>query len=358
VPKAGWVKGLVLWQEKDYNGAAKAFASAAESPYATGWMVAAASYWAGRAQMRAGNHTKVRRWVKKAAEYPRTFYGVIASHALGAEEDFNWRIEKFNSKHADLINETKAGRRATLLIQAGRSDLAQEELFYLDVQEDEKLKAALLAYADHYKLADLSMRLANAVKPSNGGLYDAALYPDVAWKPYGGFKVDKALINAVIRQESRFQVGAKNPSGATGIMQVMPQTAKYILAKTHGGFDEAFDYLHRPEVNMEFGQTYLHYLLNHPVVDGDLFSLAIAYNAGPGNLAKWKKEREHIDDPLMFVETIPFNETRAFVDRVLSNYWIYRKRFGQDAPSLQSVAEGGWAHYAPQDETGFALAMN
>ena len=109
------------------------------------------------------------------------------------------------------------------------------------------------------------------------------------------------------------------------------------------------DKLHQPEVNLEFGQTYLHYLLNHKAVGQDLFSMAMAYNAGPGNLSKWKREREHMTDPFLFIETIPFHETRAFVDRVMANYWIYRIRYNQDTPSLNDVAEGRWARYIAQD---------
>ncbi|HPF77678.1 MAG TPA: lytic transglycosylase domain-containing protein, partial [Alphaproteobacteria bacterium] len=93
-------------------------------------------------------------------------------------------------------------------------------------------------------------------------------------------------------------------------------------------------------------------------VGQDLLSLAIAYNAGPGNLAKWKEERAHIEDPLLFIETIPFNETRAFVERVLSNYWIYRIRLDQKTPSLDAVAKGQWARYAAQDGSFFNIAMS
>ena len=83
--------------------------------------------------------------------------------------------------------------------------------------------------------------------------------------------------------------------------------------------------------------------------------MTIAYNAGPGTLSRWKRERKQIKDPLLFIETIPYNETRAFIERVLSNYWIYRMRFNQDTPSLDAVAEGRWARYAAQDRESFKI---
>ena len=107
--------------------------------------------------------------------------------------------------------------------------------------------------------------------------------------------------------------------------------------------------LREPQVNLEIGQTYVNRLLDHGVVGRDLLLLTIAYNAGPGNLSRWKKERAGLSDPLLFIESIPYTETRAFVERVLSNYWIYRMRFQQPTPSLDAVTSGRWARYAAMD---------
>jgi len=349
VPQAAWVKGLAAWQSKDYTSSFKAFRIAADSQYSNGWLKSSAAYWASRAAMRSGNKKHVRKYVKQAASYPHSFYGVIANYALGEKDPFNWETPRLKSKHLNVIHATEVGRRAMFLIEADRLDLAQRELVYINIRNKPKLKEALIALSQHYNLADLSLRLGNAIKPSKDSLYDAALYPDATWVPQSGYKVDRALINAIIKQESRFQAGAKNPSGATGLMQLMPRTADYILSKTSHKDAQVIDKLHQPEVNLEFGQTYLHYLLNHKAVGQDLFSMAMAYNAGPGNLSKWKREREHMTDPLLFIETIPFHETRAFVDRVMANYWIYRIRYNQDTPSLNDVAEGRWARYIAQD---------
>ncbi len=357
IPQAGWVKGLVHWQKANYKQSAQAFETAATSPYSSGWMISAAAYWASRAHMRAGNVKLVGKWLDLAAIYPRTFYGLIAVRALGHDSEFNWSTPSLTRENIKYIEGTKNGVRAIALIKAGQRNIAELELRNINPGRSIEKQKALLAYADYYQLPSLSMRLANAYTNPKGGLYDSALYPVVGWKPQKGYRVDKALIHAIVRQESRFQVSASNPSGATGLMQLMPATANYVSGHNIYHEPQGRHQLKTPEINLEIGQTYVEELLNHKSVGQDLLSLAIAYNAGPGNLSRWKKERSHMQDPLLFIETIPFNETRAFVERVLSNYWIYRIRMNQKTPSLDAVAKGKWARYAAQDSGIKLLAM-
>lgn len=351
-PMAGWVKGLVEWQKKNYKNSARAFEATATSPYSSGWMVSAAAYWASRANMRAGNVSIVHQWLKLSATYPRTFYGLIATRALGRNSKFNWSIPSLTREHVKIIESTKKGARAAALVSIGRVDLAENELLNMHPERSVSKQQALLAYAHHYKLPALQMRLANAYASPKGLLYDAALYPVPAWEPARGYRVDKALIHAIVRQESRFRVSASNPSGATGLMQLMPSTANHVSGKNIYSDKNGQYQLKDPKVNLEIGQSYIEELLNHKSVGQDLLSLAMAYNAGPGNLSRWKRERSHIDDPLMFIETIPFSETRAFVERVLSNYWIYRMQMNQKTPTLDAVAHGKWARYVAQDNGG------
>jgi soluble lytic murein transglycosylase len=116
---------------------------------------------------------------------------------------------------------------------------------------------------------------------------------------------------------------------------------RYIGARRDGLFD--------PKQNVEIGARYIRYLLEKEAVNGGLFRLAIAYNAGIGNLIRWRREIKDNDDPLLFIESIPSRETRVFVERVLANYWIYRDRMGQPAPSRDDVAQGRWPIYAKQE---------
>ena len=361
VPLAGWVRGLAHWQEQNYGEAASAFEMAARSPYASGWLVSAAAYWASRAHMRSGNIALVEKLLELSATYPRTFYGLIATRSLGRINKFDWSVPTLKRKHIKFIEETAQGRRAAALIAAGQIDLAESELRNINPGRSIDKQEALLAYAHHHHLPALSMQLGNAFNTPKGGFYDAALYPVASWKPKSGYRIDQALIYAIIRQESRFRVSAQNPSGATGLMQLMPATANYIAGTSIYENASGQHQLKNPEMNLDIGQAYIERLLNHKSVGQDLLSLAIAYNAGPGNLSRWKAERSDMLDPLLFIETIPYNETRAFVERVLSNYWIYRMRLKQDTPSLDAVAQGKWARYAAQDngsrEAGRSLAI-
>jgi soluble lytic murein transglycosylase-like protein len=343
VPVAGWVRGMVEWQRGDYGDAASAFEVTASSPYSSGWLVSAAAYWASRAHMRNGNSELISKWLTLATTYPRTFYGLVATRALGNNNSFNWDIPTLSREDIKIVENTNQGKRAYALIQSGQSALAEMELKTLSFNDDVRKKRALLSYANNYNLPSLLMSLGNSFSGPRGDFYDAALYPLTSWEPEGGFIVDKSLMHAVIRQESRFNQLASNPSGATGLMQLMPSTANHVSGQKIYQEASGQHQLKKPELNMALGQKYIQELLNYNSVNQDLLSMAIAYNAGPGNLSKWKSERSHVKDPLLFIETIPFPETRAFVERVMANYWIYKMRLNEPTPSLDAVAEGKWA---------------
>jgi soluble lytic murein transglycosylase-like protein len=98
------------------------------------------------------------------------------------------------------------------------------------------------------------------------------------------------------------------------------------------------------------GQRYLHYLARTEAVGNDLIRMLAAYNAGPGNLAKWLPAARHRDDPLLFIEAIPFDETRAHVQRVLAYSWIYASRLGLPAPSLDQLVQGEFPRFLSTQE--------
>ncbi len=151
-----------------------------------------------------------------------------------------------------------------------------------------------------------------------------------------------------MRQESQFNPRAASPAGARGLMQVLPSTANYILGQDR--YVKAYrDGLFDPEQSVAVGARYIRYLLRKKQVGNGLFRLAIAYNAGIGNLIRWQKTIKDNDDPLLFIEALPSRETRVFVERVLANYWIYRDRLGQRAPSREDVAQGRWPIYKRQE---------
>lgn len=336
VPLAGWIAGLASWQNGDYSKAASAFEVSANSKYASGWTAASSSYWAARAHMRAGNVKAVSPWLETAMSHPRTFYGLIATRSLGRDFDFNWKAPTFTKNYYDILMGIPAGNRAIALVAAGQVQKAESELIRVKPENDD-MRDALLAYASYAALPSLGMRLASMVSDGEGGYYDSALYPTGPWKPEDGYKIDPALIYAIARQESRFDPSAESSSGAVGLMQVLPSTATAIDEESR---------LTNPQENLEIGQRYIENLLKDKNVKGDMVMLLIAYNAGPGNLAKWKKQWPEVKDPLMFIELIPSSETRNYVERVLANFWIYRLKGGQPTPTLDALATGKIAKYA------------
>lgn len=356
-PLAGWVHGLAKWRQGLYAQAASSFEVAAYSPYSSGTMVASSAYWAARAHEKAGHERRHDQLLKVAADYPRTFYGLLALAALGENAALNWDTPSLSSADEKEILATGSGQRAEKLLAAGEVALAEDEIRALYIKGDSHRKKALLAYAYDRRLPSLTMKLAHAVGYKGRNVYDSALYPAMPWSPNQGFRIDRALIHAIIRQESRFNATAENKSsGATGLMQLMPNTANHVASTDIFTDREGKNLLKTAEVNLDLGQKYVEELLNNSLVGQDLLSLAIAYNAGPGTLARWKSERADIDDPLLFIETIPYAETRAYVERVLSNYWIYRMRFDQSNESMMALAESRWPRYAALDKGAVKFA--
>ena len=130
-------------------------------------------------------------------------------------------------------------------------------------------------------------------------------------------------------------------------MQLLPSTASNLVGETMNGRDRYK--LLDPDKNVQIGDQYLKWLMNISYIDRNLFKTVVAYNAGPGNLRRWMRELDYNDDPLFFIESIPASETRIFIEKVMSNYWIYRLRFGQPTPSLTQVSSGYWPLYQSFD---------
>jgi soluble lytic murein transglycosylase len=128
------------------------------------------------------------------------------------------------------------------------------------------------------------------------------------------YRLDPALLAAVIYQESKFQADAKSDSGAIGLMQLQPETAKGIAIRTGGSRFQTSD-LYNPEINVRYGSWYLRHLLNKY---GDEKTALAAYNAGQRNVDEWRAEGKEIQ----------FSETRAYVDKVEDLKGVYRDAYG------------------------------
>jgi soluble lytic murein transglycosylase-like protein len=204
-------------------------------------------------------------------------------------------------------------------------------------------------------MASLAMRLGTFLVHSGSELYDSTAYPAPPLTAKDGAVIDRELILALIRQESAFNPKAKSRAGARGLMQIMPRTASFV-AKDRRLRGAQRNQLFDPELNLKLGQKYIDILLADARIKGDLFRLLTAWNAGPGNLNKWSRKVQHNNDPLLFIESIPSRETRIFIERVLTNYWIYRIRFNQSLASMDALARGQWPHYTSERDLAVEVA--
>lgn len=348
VPLSDWVAGLAAWRTGDYQLAEAHFANLAFADSASPWEQSAGGYWAARAGLRGGRPASVSRYLARAAAEPRTFYGILAAQQLAQNPGYSWHPPELDGKTLERLDGVPAIRRALALAEAGQPHLADNEFKAIFSRADHELADAILALASQIGAPATAYYLARAKSQHAGMNYDAALYPLLPAIPGVNYRIDKALVHALIRQESHFNTNAKSRAGARGLMQLMPSTASFI------GADRSLrrgarSTLHSPYRNLELGQKYIDHLLGDDVIQGDLVKMIAAYNGGPGNLRKWLRATGYDDDPLLFIEAIPSRETRDYVEKVLTNFWIYRDRFGQPAPSLQAMAAGDWPRYIALD---------
>ncbi len=358
LPEANWTAGLASWRLGNREEAARYFQAASTVPGASDWLTSAAAFWAARAHLISGNPERVNPMLSRAAAYPRTFYGLLARRILGVPNKFDWQIPATENATFGNLMASNTGRRALGLIQVGEQRRAERDLRGLAGRSEPDLARDILALAGTANMPALAVRLNVLLYPGGGG-FDGAAYPVGNWQPANGFHVDKALVFALIRQESGFNPKAKSWAGARGLMQLMPRTASFVARdrRFHGG-GATRSTLFEPAVNLKLGQQYIEILLKDPKINGDLFLLAAAWNGGPGNLNKWRRNTDSMNDPLFFIESLPSRETRIFIERVLANLWIYRDRLGQPSPSLDAIAAGDWPVYVPLDNEPLKVADN
>ena len=271
---------------KDLDRAGRHFEALAHSTVADDWNRAAGAFWAARAYLIDRQPGRVNPLLAMAAENVRTFYGLIAARQLGVELDLQWKAPPLTLDDVAKVGKMPSARRAVALAQVGRSNLAKQELRRSYLLGDRLSGPTLLALAYKLEFPAMQMRMALGIRGKDNRPYDQALFPVPPWQPANGFATDRALIFAFMRQESGFNERAKSPMGALGLMQLMPRTASYVAGDQTLHRRNKWK-LYDPEYNLELGQKYLTYLLSNKLVKRDLFHLAVAYNAGPGNLSKW-----------------------------------------------------------------------
>jgi len=313
-------------------------------------------YWLGRNAERGGNAARARSLYNKAVErFPQTYFGNAAAARLAklgpGEENPPEFLEKIPPPPSlrpldEPIPVAAADRwaRAQALRAIAFDSSAEQELknayfatssprFLLEAAQaafDQGHYGAGMAYAriivpnfDARKISEVPVAAWKALYPLP---YEAALRREAAKNDF-----DPMFAAGLIRQESTFQADAVSHANAIGLMQVLPKTGKLLAKQLRVRY--AKDKLFEPDYNIELGMLYIAGLVRQT---GALEYAAAAYNAGEDRIAAWKAERNYEEIPEL-VESIPFTETREYVQVVLRNTEVYRMIYGQPSVARQTA---------------------
>jgi soluble lytic murein transglycosylase len=350
VALAGLVAGLAAWRRHQPERAATYFVAAAHAPVGSVAQHAAAAFWAARAQRQIGNPVAATFWLHEAAAQPMTFHGMIAQRALRLHSGIGADRDTLSQADVDAIAATPHGLQAFALLQVGQQDRAEACLRALwpTTKVDPTLGRALRLVASNAGLMDLAAQFAALTEVAEGHPSDASTLKLPPLHPTGGFRIDPSLVYALTRLESDFDSGAVSPSGARGLMQIMPYTARFITG------DPSLDgsRLRDPAFNLALGQRYVAYLATQDDVGGDLIRMLASYNIGPTSFSRLNDTIRYDNDPLLFIEAIPNPETRAFVRHGLTYSWIYAARLGRRPPGLDALVAGEFPRFTPAAHPG------
>ncbi|CAA7624696.1 lytic transglycosylase domain-containing protein [Magnetospirillum sp. SS-4] len=296
---------------------------------------ARAAYWAGRA-FEAGGDPKAREWFTRAARYPTAYYGQLAASKLG---DHHWPLPEDprpTAEDAARFGNRDVVQAARLLLGAGESESLRAFFIRLnDIVHTPGERTLVARLATKAGRDDLALTVARRSEREGVTLIEAG-WPVPRVGAEDGTP-EKALVLALIRQESGFMPAVQSTAGARGLMQLMPATAakvaKTLKLKFHPGR------LDDPDFNIQLGSAYLGEMLGN--FEGSYVLALASYNAGPGRARRWIREygdpREPAVDVVDWVEMIPFNETRNYVQRVIESVAVYRRRLGKPAgPTLEA----------------------
>jgi soluble lytic murein transglycosylase-like protein len=332
--------GFAAFLARDYEGAARRFRSYRVRDRSGSWM-SAALYWEGRAREADGDSaTAEELYGRISSSDPAGYYGLQASRRLGdpaldgVEADTTSQRTSAWTRRADsllarmaLLRDLGWQSRALLELEAVRPRL-------VSAGTD---RVAMARRLERSGWATPAIGMAWSAFAARNGRWSEGLLRAVFPMPFRDtivaaareVRVDPALLAAVVRQESAFDPDVVSSAGAIGLTQLLPSTAQRVARRAGLPVPDSID-LFDPGVNIELGARYLAELLER--YDGSRLAALVAYNAGPSRWARWRSLPERTADPELFVEAIPFSETRRYVKAVLRNQLLYRKLHGLEAP--------------------------
>ncbi len=285
------------------------------------------AYWLGRAADALGDRLLAARWYQTAAQHPTTFYGQLATLKLGG------KLRLPPNPHP-TPEEARAFKKNELVraveILAAYKQTNRLRPFVLRVGELEDSlgwKALAAALANAHGQHDLAITISKQAERKGRPLMTDG-YPSIATpesRPPSIPVLEKPLVLAMVRQESAFRTNAVSPAGARGLMQLMPGTASQVARKINVPYSRS-RLTTDPTYNLKLGEAYMGGLLQR--FDGSYVLALAAYNAGPERASTWMnangQARESVNSAIDWIEQIPFEETRNYVQRILESLQIYR----------------------------------
>lgn len=277
------------------------------------------TYWYARALKADGQNEKARENLELVAEQ-YNFYGQLAREDLGKSNHVPART-KVSDQDIDAVASRKGFTRGERLYAMNlRFEGNREWNWELRNMTDKQLLASA-EYAKRIGLYDRVVNTADRTKQEHDfSLRYPTPFRDQLSPIAKQIDLNLAWTYGLIRQESRFIMNASSSVGASGLMQVMPNTAKYV-AKKIGMASYTNDKLTDTKTNLTLGSNYLNMVLVD--LDGSWVLASAAYNAGPSRSKNWREKLTSPTEGAIFAETIPFNETRTYVKNVLANATYY-----------------------------------
>jgi soluble lytic murein transglycosylase len=287
-------------------------------------------YWKARALKAQGRAAEAQALLTPIAG-DFSFYGQLAAEELGGRTQSPVATYKPGKDEVAAIGKLPGLQRALTFYRLNLRFEGNREWNWTVRSLDDKGLLAAAELARRHEIYDRAINTAERTRELHDfSLRYLAPYRDVMKGYAGQQQLDEAWVYGLMRQESRFIVNAKSSAGASGLMQLMPATARWVAGKL-GLRNFSGTQTSEIETNINLGTWYMKHVLetldNHPVL------ASAAYNAGPGRARAWRG-----DGPMeaaIYTESIPFNETRDYVKKVMSNATYYSHQFGQTLMSLK-----------------------
>ncbi|MHA1540166.1 MAG: transglycosylase SLT domain-containing protein [Alphaproteobacteria bacterium] len=300
-----------------------------------------AAYWVARSYEELNKSSDAERWFEKASQYKGAFFGQLSIYRLGekyknvfsADQEIDADIkERISQKELikifDMLIKVKRYGHARIFFSKALGEIdAIDELRFL-FQKADALQEAERGF----------MRIAH-LKAAQKGLIFEKDYPIIDLVKTN--TIEPAFIHAIIHQESRFNAKAVSRAGARGLMQITPRTGRYIARRNNIRKHSTWKLTGSKTHNINVGSTYVKNLLER-FHDSYILTL-VAYNAGPSRAERWQRDygalekESDIDELVDWIESIPFTETRNYVQRVLEKLLVYRTTM-EDHPALDDIS--------------------